>query len=36
MRAPRPDVNPTKCVDRACLPMCPTRSVFVLIREDRG
>jgi hypothetical protein len=31
MRAPRLDVNPTKCVDRAWLPVCPTRSVFVLI-----
>jgi hypothetical protein len=30
MRAPRLDVNPTKCVDRAWLPVCPTRSVFVL------
>lgn len=31
MRAPRLDVNPTKWVDRAWLPVCPTRSVFVLI-----
>jgi hypothetical protein len=31
MRALRLDANPTKCVDRACLPLCPTRSVFVLI-----
>ena len=31
MRAPRLDVNSTKCVDRACLPVCPTRPVFVLI-----
>lgn len=31
MRAPRLDVNRMEFVDRAWLPVCPTRSVFVLI-----